>query len=207
MANPPYPLHALRGDRWGSWGLMFPRVDGYEPVPTTLDFCVMPVQSGRKQVLLRLQRGTGEPALGRAPGRARAKRTCCRAAAGTACSCHLGGRRSACSLMWAWTSGSARRRPAPHAAGKSITRSTRHDVRRGKGQSLHRSIGEPPTPRPKNASRENARAQGGPRPRGRPQDAHPEWTRAQRPHSLSPRRHTIAWGAPVRPANDRRTWS
>ena len=52
MANPPYcPLHALRGDRWGSWG--FPRVDGYEPVPTTLDFCVMPVQSGRKQVLLR----------------------------------------------------------------------------------------------------------------------------------------------------------
>ena len=168
MANPPYPLHALRGDRWGSWG--FPRVDGYEPVPTTLDFCVMPVQSGRKQVLLRLQRGTGEPAL----GRARAKRTCCRAAAGTACSCHLGGRRSACSLMWAWTSGSARRRPAPHAARRKVT----HEVntsRRPTGEGANGKASTGPLgnhpPRPKNASRENARAQGGPRPRGRPQDA------------------------------------
>ena len=184
MANPPYPLHALRGDRWGSWG--FPRVDGYEPVPTTLDFCVMPVQSGRKQVLLRLQRGTGEPAL----GRARAKRTCCRAAAGTACSCHLGGRRSACSLMWAWSSGSARRRPAPHAARRKVT----HEV-----NTSRRPTGEGAKPPPVHwgtthpaLKTRRGKTHG---PRGAlvrgvgPKMPNPEWTRAQRPQ-LKPQRHT-----------------
>jgi hypothetical protein len=172
MANPPYcPLHgALRGDRWGSWG--FPRVDGYEatslyPLYPGLLCHACPIwpQTGATTTATRHRRAC-------ALGRARAKRTCCRAAAGTACSCHLGGRRSACSLMWAWTSGSARRRPAPHAAGKSLTRSTRHDVRRGKGQTA-----KPPpvhwgTTHPALKTRRGkTHGPRGPRPRGRPQDA------------------------------------